>query len=121
MAQHNDFGKWGELVAADYLKANGYFVQYHDWRIGHKDIDLVAVDNSTKELVFVEVKTRRNAVFARPEDSIDRDKTRNLLSAIRAYLTINKPKRKFRFDVVTVIGTDDTNVQINHMRDCRLI
>lgn len=121
MAQHNDFGEWGELVAADYLKANNYFVKYHDWRIGHRDIDIVAIDNNTKELVFVEVKTRRNTLFALPEQSIDRDKALNLQSAIRAFLTINKPERKFRFDIITVVGTDDTNVEINHMKNCNLL
>ncbi|MBR5436719.1 MAG: YraN family protein, partial [Muribaculaceae bacterium] len=32
MAQHNDIGKWGEEVAANYLRKKGYTVRDTNWR-----------------------------------------------------------------------------------------
>ena len=37
MAYHNELGKWGENVAADYLQRQGYTILYRDWKCGHRD------------------------------------------------------------------------------------
>ena len=42
MARHNELGKWGEQYAADYLQGLGYDIIERDWRIGHRDIDIIA-------------------------------------------------------------------------------
>ena len=60
MAQHNELGKWGEDIAQDFLRQNGYRILYRDWKYGHRDLDLVAIDNDV--LVIVEVKTTENQV-----------------------------------------------------------
>lgn len=115
MAQFiDDLGEWGEMVAIDHLKEKGYFVCHHDWKWQHKDLDIVAIDNTTKELVFVEVKTRRNNEYGEPEDAVTTEKIRNLKSIAKAYIGFYSISRPCRFDVISVIGTDDTNVQINH-------
>lgn len=64
MAQHNELGKWGEDLAARMLEDKGYRIIARDWRDGHKDLDIVAIDDGW--LVVVEVKTRRNDVSSRP-------------------------------------------------------
>ena len=69
MALHNDLGKWGEDMAAAFLREEGLVIIDRDWHSGHRDIDIVAIDGLT--LVFVEVKTRRNRLYAEPEESID--------------------------------------------------
>ena len=61
MAAHNDLGKWGEDLAADYLRDKGYVIIDRDWKSGHHDLDIVAKEDET--LVIVEVKTRRNRLF----------------------------------------------------------
>ena len=65
MATHNELGKWGEDCAADYLQRMGYTIVARDWKSGHRDIDIIAMNDGT--LVFVEVKTRRNRAFVEPE------------------------------------------------------
>lgn len=117
MAAHNDFGEWGELVARDFLKQNGYFVICLDWKNKHRDLDIVAIDNTTQEIVFVEVKTRRNTLFGEPEDSVDHQKKINLKKAASAYLHINKTTRNYRFDIITVVGVCDEDVQIKHIKN----
>ena len=79
MAEHNDTGRWGERKAAEYLERKGYRILWKDWRDGHRDIDIVAVD--ADQLVVVEVKTRRSGSFMPPELAVDARKMRNLAIA----------------------------------------
>lgn len=67
MARHNDMGKWGENVAADYLRRNGYVIRERDWRSGKRDIDIIAVTPDGITVVFVEVKTRLPDSVISPE------------------------------------------------------
>ena len=52
MAKHNNTGKWGEDLAADYLREKGYEIIERYWRDGHRDI--VSVIGGTKETAKVE-------------------------------------------------------------------
>ena len=76
MAAHNELGKWGEELAAVYLREKGYIILDCNWKSGHHDLDIVASDHGT--LVIVEVKTRRNRLFGAPEEAIDYKKMRSL-------------------------------------------
>ena len=58
MASHNELGKWGEDIAADYLQRQGYTIIERNWKSGHRDLDIIALDGQT--LVIAEVKTRGN-------------------------------------------------------------
>ena len=42
MAAHNELGKWGEEMAAEYLQQKGYRIIERDWRSGNRDIDIIA-------------------------------------------------------------------------------
>jgi len=54
MATHNELGKWGEDCAADYLQRMDYTIVARDWKSGHHDIDIIAIDEET--LVFSAIK-----------------------------------------------------------------
>ena len=69
MAAHNELGTWGEQCAVEYLRRKGYVILERDWKSGHRDLDIIAFDGVT--MVFVEVKTRRNRMFADPEMAVD--------------------------------------------------
>lgn len=103
MAQHNDFGSQGEELAADYLRKKGYVILDRNWRSGHKEIDLVVRKDDT--IVFVEVKARANAAFAKPEDAVTRRKMHLLVLAADAYLRYNFLDLDVRFDVITIKGS----------------
>lgn len=123
MAAHNDLGKWGEERAADYLQRMGYRIVARDWRSGHRDIDIIAMDGDEYDgtVVFVEVKTRRNRVFAEPEEAVDWHKRRSLQSAINHYVKYYHIDHAVRFDVVTVVGTmDGAEPEIEHLKDIPL-
>ena len=117
MAAHNELGKWGEDTAADYLQRNGYTIVERDWKSGHRDLDIIALDGEHDEMVFVEVKTRRNRLFADPEVAVGYQKIRNLQQAANHYVKYRNISQNIRFDLVTVVGTPDGNTEIEHIEN----
>ena len=115
MAAHNELGAWGEEIAADYLQRQGYQILERDWKSGHRDLDLIAMDNDT--LVFVEVKTRRNRIFTDPEMAVDYQKIRNLQQAANHYVKYKYTDNDIRFDLITVVGMIGETPDIEHIKD----
>ena len=118
MATHYELGQWGEEVAADYLLRKGYTIVERNWKSGHRDLDIVAWDG--QQLVFVEVKTRRNRAFTDPETAIDYQKMRHLRQAANHYIKYRRLDCDLRFDVITVVGTPETEPEIEHIEDFQL-
>lgn len=114
MAQHNLLGKKGEMLAGRYLLGEGLAVLEYNWRSGHKEIDIIAKERDV--LVFVEVKTRRNAVFGDATDAVTPQKMRNVILAAEAYVKARNIDSPVRFDVVTVVPDGDSHI-IEHVRD----
>lgn len=104
MAEHNDLGKWGEDEAALYYEDRGYEILERDWKVGKRDIDLIALAEDKDTLVFVEVKTRQNNDLQEPEEAVDVKKMRNLALAANAYVKLHGLDMDVRFDIISVIG-----------------
>ena len=119
MAAHNELGKWGEDTAATYLEEKGYQIIERDWKSGHHDLDIVAIESST--LVIVEVKTRRNRLFGDPEEAIDYKKRKSLQLAINHYVKSHLLGSRVRFDIISIIGTIGSQPEIDHIKDVALI
>lgn len=118
MAAHNELGKWGEQQAVDYLEKKGYRILARDWRDGHRDLDLVAIDGNT--LVIVEVKTRRNNLFGEPEEAVDWRKIRSLSIAASRFVKQYRIDCDIRFDIVSVTGDNTGRFEVNHIVDAFL-
>ena len=114
MAQHNLLGDKGEMLASRFLLDKGYAVHHHNWRSGHKEIDIIAQQRNV--LVFVEVKSRTSEEYGNAYDAVDDKKIRLLISAAQAYIRKYNIDLKFRFDIITVIGTCDP-YRIEHIED----
>ena len=117
MAQHNDTGKWGEEMATDYLRQNGYEIIERDWRDCHRDIDIIARSPDRRTVVFVEVKTRSSDILTKPEDAIDLRKIRNIGMAANTYVKMQNMVDELRFDVICVVGSSKQNATIEHTVD----
>ena len=118
-ARHLETGKWGEKVAADFLKKSGYKIIGRRVRVGDRDeFDIIARDGNV--LVFVEVKTRRGEKFGTPASAVDRHK-RHVLSraAVRYLRKLRNPRVYFRFDIVEVVGDMDDGAvpEIRHIEN----
>ena len=117
MAKHNNTGKWGEDLAADYLREKGYEIIERDWRDGHRDIDIIARSPDGRMVVFVEVKTRSSDILTKPEDAIDVRKIRNIGMAANTYVKMQNVVDELRFDVISVIGRSKKTATIEHIID----
>ena len=102
-------GIWGEKIAEGFLRKNGFKIIGRRVKIGSRDeLDIVARDG--RELVFVEVKTRATVKFGEPLSAVNRGKRHALSRAAVRYLKrLHSPEVIFRFDVVEVVGTPDSD------------
>ena len=114
MAQHNLLGNKGEMLASRFLLDKGYAVHHHNWRSGHKEIDIIAQQRNV--LVFVEVKSRTSEEYGNAYDAVDDKKIRLLISAAQSYIRKYNIDLKFRFDIITVIGNSEP-YRIEHIED----
>jgi len=97
----------GEDAAAAHLERLGYRVLARNLRLGHDEIDLLAVDPDERTVVVVEVKFRARP-SARPEDRVDATK-RHRLSRAALQLSTKRPfiGAPFRFDVISVVESPE--------------
>jgi putative endonuclease len=107
-------GQWGEEQAAHYLCQQGLKILERNYRTPVGEIDIIA--RSKKELLFVEVKTRRSTSFGLPQESVGVRKQRQIIRAAQWYLTQEKTsKLQPRFDVVAILCQSDENMTIQHL------
>lgn len=109
-------GDRGEIIAADYLAAQGYKIIGQKIRASFGELDLVVQKNDT--LVFVEVKTRAGTGFGAPEESVDAAKQKKLTQLAAWYLQQHSPaKTKARFDVISIYYDGRQEPQVRHFEN----
>lgn len=109
-----EFGKIGEQMVAKYLTDKGYIILEHNYRRGHLEIDLIALDGD--ELVIVEVKSRAYDNILQPEDAVGHKKRLALIRLANEYVKTHGRKENVRFDIVTVISKSD-GAEIKHLKN----
>jgi putative endonuclease len=115
----------GEDIAVDYLKKKGYKIIERNFRKGYTEIDIIAVQGSTKltprddTLVFVEVKSRKSNSFGDPFESIAPWKVKNLVKTAEFYKLLHLRLPDFmRIDAVGVFLSPDDRIQkIEHVEN----
>ncbi len=115
MGKHNEIGKEGENLAASFLEKKSYRILEQNWRSGRAELDIVAYDGTT--LVFVEVKTRTDDIFSRPEQAVNLKKQRLMTRAALAYMQKINHEWAIRFDIVSVILRGSVEPQIELFKD----
>jgi putative endonuclease len=104
LPQHLRDARRGEQMAYDYLRKQGYAIVARNYRPrrGRGEIDLIGWDED--RLAFIEVKTRKNEDFGRPEQAVDRAKRWRLIRVAREYARrADIDPRLTRFDVVSIV------------------
>ncbi|MEW5676666.1 YraN family protein [Flavobacterium enshiense] len=114
MAEHNDLGKLGEDMAADFLTKEGYQILDRNWSFQKAEIDIIAKKNGI--LAIVEVKTRSNLDFGNPQDFVNPKKIKLLVKAVDEYVNRKNLNFNIRFDIIAV-KKDATNFEIEHLQD----
>lgn len=118
MARSKLSGAWGEALAAEYLRKKRYTIVAAGYHCRFGEIDLIAQDK--KYLVFVEVKLRKSADFAKAMEYVDRRKQDRIRVTASMYLSQYPTKLQPRFDVIEIYapeGTATPHPEIRHMED----
>jgi putative endonuclease len=106
--------RWGEALAAWFLRFKGYWIEARNWRCPQGELDLVCRDGEV--LVFVEVKTRTSGAAGDAEDAVDRKKQRRLVRLAYAYLArLAGEPPPCRFDVIA-IESSRLGPRIRHLK-----
>lgn len=115
MAEHNETGKKGEEMAAEYLTNNGYKILHTNWRHLYYEIDIVATKG--KKLHFIEVKTRRSDFYGNPEESVTKRKFKHLKKAADEYLFRNPGHLWIQYDILSIVLKKAGNVEYFLLED----
>jgi putative endonuclease len=114
MIEPHELGKIGEELAVEYLTDNGYQILERNWRSGHKEIDIIALDDTT--LVVVEVKTRKSDDYGEPDIAVGITKQKMLIWAADAYVRYKNLNVDVRFDIISIVISDE-EPEIEHIED----
>ena len=100
------------------LEEKGYRILTSNYISPGSEIDLIA--ESKTHLVFVEVKLRKSADFAKALEYVDRRKQDRIRMTASMYLSRNETNLQPRFDVIEIYapyGMDTPKPEIIHMED----
>jgi putative endonuclease len=119
-----NLGIIGENIAAKFLSSKEYEIierNYQNtsgYRLG--EIDIVARDPKTAELIFVEVKTRKNVPgnIVLPEENITSSKLKKLSRIAEVYIKERGiSATDFRFDALAIIFDEESmKAKIRHIK-----
>ena len=115
MTTNAETGRYGEQVATNYLRQNGYMICATNWRQGRYEIDIVA--QKAGIVHFVEVKTRRAGSFATPEQALNATKLTAMRRAASAYLAQYKVWGEVEFDLMAVDIFPDNTCDVRFVRN----
>jgi putative endonuclease len=114
MADKDELGRRGEVLAVAHLEAKGLEVVDRNWRCRQGEIDIVARDGAY--FVFVEVKTRSSNAFGSPLQSITPEKLARLRRLAAAWCASHPGAHNWvRIDAVGVLMPRDGAVTIEHL------
>lgn len=115
MADHNDFGKTAEEVAATHLQKSGYKILARNFRFQKAEIDIIAEKDNL--IVIVEVKARSTDAFMLPQEAVTKTKIKLLVSAANHFMEESSRDQEVRFDIISVLPDKEKNMIINHITE----
>ena len=98
-------GAWGEKLAQEYLTKMGYSTVATGYRSRFGEIDLIV--RNSEYIAFVEVKLRKNALFAHAREYVGREKQKKLRMTANLWLASHGTKLQPRFDVIEIYAQDE--------------
>ena len=102
MSDSSKLGKLGEDLAMRYLLKSNYKILHRNWGLHHGyEIDIIATNGV--EIIFIEVKTRRDDVFQKPEDAVDENKVKHICMAAHGYVRQYDINMPYRFDIIAIV------------------
>ena len=111
-------GRWGEALAADYLRRKGHAIigMGYTTRLGEIDV----ISKTGRYVVFTEVKLRKSAAVAEAREFVDKRKIKRVIASASLWLQNNDVNDQPRFDVIEIYapnGADTRKPRINHIEN----
>jgi putative endonuclease len=104
VSKAQEVGRAGESFAVGWLQDRGFTVLERNWRCARGELDIVAVDTGTGEVVAVEVKTRTGTGYGYPAEAVDRAKLRRLHALVSGFVhSTDTPRLGRRVDVLALL------------------
>jgi putative endonuclease len=116
MVSGKPLGDRGEELAARHLESRGWIIVSRNFRMGRKEIDLVA--RRGEVVAFVEVKTRAGTGYGHPLEAITWKKRREIQQVALAWIDRHgRDGETYRFDAVAVHVHAGAAPRIEHVED----
>lgn len=116
MYEKRSIGMFGENLVCRYLEKNNYKILDRNFKCTQGEIDIVAYDDTNKEVVFIEVKTRTNFNYGFPSEAVNKNKQRHILNSAKYYLYYKRLENCYvRIDVIEVVLNKE-KYKINHLK-----
>ncbi len=114
--RNREFGRRGEDAAANYLQRRGYVIVARNWTCLAGEADIIAsIDGA---IVFVEVKTRKDASMGLPSEAVDARKRKKYEDIAMSFLcSYDARDIQVRFDVISVMQIASDRAFIRHHID----
>ena len=107
-------GRYGEDVAVRHALGLGWTLLDRNWRCRDGELDLVALDG--RELVAVEVKTRRSERFGPPSLAVTPEKLARLRRLTAQWLAAHDVHPdSVRIDVLAIVVPPRGAAQVDHL------
>ncbi len=133
-------GAYGENMAAEYLKKNGYKILARNCVFAGAELDIVALYSAKMQkkhlkksykageiksrealkilsktaedtIVFVEVKYSSTRVMGEPADRVDSHKQHQISRAAQGFMIKNQLDMPHQFDVISIVGKEIEHIK----------
>ncbi|MCQ4035819.1 YraN family protein [Kaistella montana] len=115
MADHNDFGKLAEDLAAEFLVKKGYKILARNFHFQKLEIDIVAEFHEM--IIVAEVKARSYTTVIEPQEAVTKGKIKSIVSCADFFMRERNIDKEVRFDIITIVPDSDGVMQITHIED----
>ena len=114
MGKHNEFGRFGEEVAENFLRKKGYEILHKNYYYAKAEVDIIAQRDGI--LAIVEVKSRSRGFFKDMNEVVHPKKIKLLVRAADYYVQENNLDVEVRFDLITVVKKDQ-GFEVEHLEN----
>ena len=116
MSGAHDFGRFCEDLACRVLVRNGWRILHRNYRLGHKEIDLIVRRAGT--VAFVEVKGRTGPAFGHPLEAVTGAKRREIERVAQHWIMCHgRSGDAYRFDAIAVVRPPGEAARLEHVED----
>lgn len=116
MNKKQEIGKFGEDKACLFLAKKNYKILERNFNCKYGEIDIIAY-SPTRELVFIEVKSRTNLNFGFPSEAVNFSKRFHIYSSSEFFIYSKKIKNMpIRYDIIEVY-ISSSKYAINHIKN----